>query len=187
MKRCSKCGLVQPLENYYAAKGTRDGLRGDCKSCFKQRAAARYRADPEPYKERAKAWARANPERVAERARLYRLTGQKAKNDRRSHLKRKFGITVEQYDAMFSEQGGRCAICKRKPTKGISLHVDHRPGTKRVRGLLCFRCNNALGDFRDRPELLVAALHYLTPPPTSSERRRIEALEEAAGAGASPK
>ncbi|HEX2040479.1 MAG TPA: endonuclease domain-containing protein, partial [Acidimicrobiales bacterium] len=71
---------------------------------------------------------------------------------------------------------GRCAICKRKPTKGISLHVDHEHRTRRVRGLLCFRCNNALGDFGDRSDLLVAALDYLTPPPTRATRRRIDAL-----------
>lgn len=176
MKRCSKCGLVQPLENYYAATGTVDGLRGDCKACFKERAAARYRTNPEPAKERAKAWARANPERVAERGRLYRLSGRKARNDRRSHLKRKFGLTPEQYDAMLQAQGGRCAICRRRPTNGISLHVDHEHRTKRVRGLLCFRCNNALGDFGDRADFLVNALDYLTPPPTAATRRRIDAL-----------
>jgi Recombination endonuclease VII len=176
MKRCTKCGVEQPFTNFYPATGTRDGLRGDCKGCFKARAAARYRANPEPAKERAKAWARANPERVVERARLYRLTGRKARNDRRSHLKRKFGITPEEYDRMLAEQGGRCAICRRRPTTGISLHVDHEHRTKRVRGLLCFRCNNALGDFRDRADFLVNALHYLDPPPTAATRRRIDAL-----------
>jgi hypothetical protein len=44
---------------------------------------------------------------------------------------------------------------------GYSLHVDHDHGTGRIRGLLCFRCNNALGDLEDDPALVRAAARYL--------------------------
>lgn len=178
MKRCSKCGIEQPLENFYRAPGSRDGLRGDCKACFKERAAARYRANPEPVKERVREWARQNPDRVRERAREYRLSGRKAVNDRRSHLKRKFGITPETYDEMLADQRGVCAICERPPRDDISLHVDHEHGTGRVRGLLCFRCNNALGDFEDDAVLLLRAADYVVFDPEARElaTRRLAAL-----------
>lgn len=61
---------------------------------------------------------------------------------------RKFGITIEQYEEMLVRQDGGCAICGRPPGR-ISLHVDHDHETNRVGGLLCFRCNNSLGDFVD--------------------------------------
>ena len=161
MKRCTKCGVEQPVENFYRAAGTRDGRRGDCKRCFQQRASARYRADPEPMKARARRWQAANPERVAENLRRYQESGRKAAADRRSHLKRKFGLTVEQYDEMLAAQGGGCAICGRPPRDDISLHVDHDHDTGQVRGLVCFRCNNALGDFNESQALLVSAAEYL--------------------------
>src|SRR5579859_6165169 len=74
-----------------------------------------------------------------------------AKNTRRamqlraSHLMRKFGITLEQYDAMLVEQGGRCAACGTDEPGGMgSFHVDHCHATGKVRKLLCVRCNSCL-------------------------------------------
>lgn len=55
-------------------------------------------------------------------------------------LKRRYGITLEQYNALLEQQGGACAICQRVPKAG-RLHVDHDHKTKVVRGLLCYRCN----------------------------------------------
>jgi hypothetical protein len=57
-----------------------------------------------------------------------------------------------------------CGICGQPPSARISLHVDHDHRTGRVPGLLCFKHNNALGDFDDDPDLLRAALRYVEPP-----------------------
>ena len=76
---------------------------------------------------------------------------------RNYHLRRRYGITVEHYDQMFAEQKGLCAICREAPAE----HVDHDHQTGRVRGLLCFNCNGALGQFRDRRNLMLAAIAYL--------------------------
>ena len=75
---------------------------------------------------------------------------------------RKYGMTIEQYDAMLETQGGGCSICGRPPRVDISLHVDHDHSTGRVRGILCFCCNNALADFQDDPELLRKAAGYVS-------------------------
>lgn len=64
---------------------------------------------------------------------------------------------IEQYDAMLEAQGGGCFICSRPPREDISLHVDHDHLTGKVRGILCFCCNNALADFQDDPSLLQKA------------------------------
>lgn len=63
--------------------------------------------------------------------------------NRASKYKRLFGITLEEYDRMFEEQNGLCAIC-RKPPKNYRLAVDHDHDTGAVRGLLCPPCNRAL-------------------------------------------
>ena len=59
----------------------------------------------------------------------------------------------------FAEQGGLCAVCREAP----AVHVDHDHETKRVRGLLCFDCSGALGQFRDRADLMLRAVAYLRP------------------------
>lgn len=81
--------------------------------------------------------------------------------ERAGYLRRKYGITLEEYDALLQQQGGTCAICRRPPRDDISLHVDHDHETGARRGLLCFRCNNSLGDLEDDPDLLRRAAAYL--------------------------
>lgn len=78
-------------------------------------------------------------------------------------LKRLYGITPEQYDEMFREQGGSCACCKRPQADfKTRLAVDHDHVTLEVRGLLCTFCNSrVIGRHRD-PELFKAAYEYLS-------------------------
>jgi hypothetical protein len=164
MKRCKKCGVLRQFDEFYGAAGARDGLRGECKACTSADKRRRYLADPQAAIERVKRWQQANPERVNAAQRLRRTRPEVKRRERAGHLMRKFGITVEQYDAMLEAQGGGCFICGRPPRPDISLHVDHDHFTGRVRGILCFCCNNALADFQDDPRLLRKAAAYLTPP-----------------------
>lgn len=79
-------------------------------------------------------------------------------------LLRKYGMTVDDYNKLQIKQQGKCAICGCSDygkTGAKSFAVDHNHGTGKVRGLLCFRCNAALGNFEDNPELLRSALAYL--------------------------
>ncbi len=188
MKICRKCGESKPLDEFYRMAGMRDGHRNECKRCSLNANAARHRANPEPARERTRQWARDNPERVAAREVAYRESGRKAVSNRRSHLKRKYGITPEEYDELLAEQGGGCGICGRLPRDDISLHVDHDHATGAIRGLLCFRCNNALGDFEDDYERLTAAVRYLRPAAMDEAidelvRARQTDLVASAGAG----
>ncbi|HEU0132894.1 MAG TPA: endonuclease VII domain-containing protein [Mycobacteriales bacterium] len=88
---------------------------------------------------------------------------------RNDHLKRRYGMTAEEVAVLIEEQGGRCAICRERPAE----HVDHDHDTGEVRGVLCFTCNCGLGNFRDRPDLLDLAVHYLED--TFYENRLVEA------------
>lgn len=88
---------------------------------------------------------------------------------RDGQLASKYGITREQYDNLFEQQGGLCAICKQPETvktgAGVirRLAVDHDHDTGRVRGLLCYRCNTTLGQFELRAEAILAYLGEYIP------------------------
>jgi hypothetical protein len=76
----------------------------------------------------------------------------------------KFGITSEQYEELFVEQTGACAICgttEFKYSRGRKPHIDHCHETGKVRGLLCGHCNIGIGQFFDNVSLLEKAIIYL--------------------------
>lgn len=81
--------------------------------------------------------------------------------------KRFYGLSAEDYQRMFAEQGGNCAICNRPERAKTSrggvkwLCVDHNHETTAVRGLLCFSCNYTIGQMEDNPDWLEAAAAYL--------------------------
>jgi hypothetical protein len=176
MKKCTKCGVVQSLDNFYKAKGTRDGYRGDCRACFRAWAKARYPEVREQAIARAKQWRVDNIERFRETQRNARSKPEAKRRARDGHLRRKFGITVEDYERMLGEQDGGCAICGRPPKTDVALHVDHDEVTGQVRALLCFSCNNLLGDVHDDPSLLRVAAEYLETHHALTARRRARAL-----------
>lgn len=86
------------------------------------------------------------------------------------HLMNRFGLTLEGFDRILIAQGGGCAICgfreppprkSHKKNRKSILHVDHDHDTGKVRGILCFNCNSAIGHFRDDEKLVEKALDYL--------------------------
>jgi len=159
MKRCTKCGETKPDCDFYAAKDTKDGLRGDCKACFSLRSKRWYRANRDRVIARVRHWQLENHEHHLAQQRKYNS----ARRDvsREDHLRKTFGLTGAAYAIMLADQGGRCAICRREPRAGSSLHVDHDHGTGTVRGLLCFRCNGGLGQFKDDADRLRLAADYV--------------------------
>ena len=77
-------------------------------------------------------------------------------------LRRKYNLSVIDYDALLREQDGRCAICRSDEAGGKGLfHIDHSHATGHIRGLLCTRCNLGIGALREDPLVLRAAIEYL--------------------------
>lgn len=91
-----------------------------------------------------------------------------AEKRREAHLKRTYGITLEQWHSILANQGGVCAICSREP-RGIEVFTtDHDHVTGIVRGILCRYCNHRqVGRHRD-PERLRRIADYLEFNPASS-------------------
>lgn len=146
-KRCADCGVVKPL-TVFARNRNQTAARGKPLNHCRDCAVARTLA-----------WTDRNRDKVLN-----------------AHLRRTFGITLDEYTAMADAQGGVCAICGSPPTVmgGIKrsrhrksappdprLAVDHDHQTGQVRGLLCIPCNRGIGFLRDNPDLCDAAAVYL--------------------------
>ena len=85
----------------------------------------------------------------------YWCRGCESKEFRGWWLQSRYGITIEDYDRMFQEQQGCCAICNKHQSKfSRALHVDHNHETKQVRGLLCKNCNMKIGWLEKRWNLI---------------------------------
>lgn len=157
MKKCTRCGETKPLDGFHRDKSNKDGLYVYCKVCACAKTAAWKAVDPQRSSESQRRSRQKNP-------RVYR----------NKILRRTFGITLEEYEAMEQAQGGLCAICNQAETEihpksktTRNLAVDHDHGTGQIRGLLCNSCNRALGLFRDNPQTVRSAAEYLerqSPP-----------------------
>jgi len=131
IKHCRYCKEEKPLVYFSPHPCTVDKLSNKCKECVKsynkQRHAKRTRTE-------------------LDLLNVKRRTNRNTwKTDRKKHLKNKYGITVDDYEKMFTEQNGVCKICQEICKSGKSLAVDHCHETGKVRGLLCAKCNTNLG------------------------------------------
>ena len=85
-------------------------------------------------------------------------------------LKKNYGITAEEYHALYDSQEGRCAVCQDEVPNLLKydgdgrrvVALDHCHDSGRIRGILCRDCNVGLGTFRDDPNRLRSAIEYLT-------------------------
>ncbi|WP_434976453.1 endonuclease VII domain-containing protein [Streptomyces puniciscabiei] len=175
-KACRKCGRDLPLAAFARDRNRRDGLQVHCRECVAEYSAAYYRRRRESMGKTVRAkvdvpeghklcracgqvkphseWHRKHsaPDGLASRCKECR-----AVQLRQDHLKRKYGLTEAERDAMIAAQRGLCAIFLAAPP----MHVDHCHKTGRVRGVLCFNCNSGLGLLRDDPEVVRRAAAYL--------------------------
>ena len=78
-----------------------------------------------------------------------------------SKLRRLHRLTPDAFAALLAAQGGRCAICGTDERPKKNWHIDHDHTTGRIRGLLCVRCNNALGLLGENPATFDRAAAYL--------------------------
>jgi hypothetical protein len=106
----------------------------------------------------------ANPKRKAYNAQPD-IIAKRAVTTRKSHLKRKYGLTTERYDQLSAEQDKCCAVCKKPETRVLHgviarLCVDHCHKTGVVRQLLCFNCNKLLGVYEQNITLFNKIKEY---------------------------
>jgi hypothetical protein len=144
-KTCRKCKQVKPRSLFPRNQKSPDGRHWHCKTC-----AYRDRSEYEKlHKDKISAGKKrrywANPARVRDK-----------------RISKNHDIPIGTYDRMLADQKGVCAICGRSDNPGMTrLAIDHCHTTKKIRGLLCTCCNQAIGQLKDSPELLRRAADYL--------------------------
>jgi hypothetical protein len=144
IKQCIKCRQIKDASAFYQEKRVHDGLGARCKDCMKTDAGQSYSK---------------NKEKVLSRLK----SDYDSRKSKDSDLKRKYGITIDDWEKMFEAQNRCCAICgTSNPNHGSgSFVVDHCHSSLQIRGLLCGICNAMLGQARDSTETLKAAIVYL--------------------------
>lgn len=144
MKNCRSCNLNKEDSEFRIYKGK---TLARCRSC-ENKYLREYRAGER----------RAN---VLQNRKIYNLKYSKSKK-KDGNLRRKFNISIEIYNKLLNLQNNVCYICNNPESiLNKSLAVDHCHTTGKIRGLLCSRCNKALGLFNDNIELLNKAIYYL--------------------------
>lgn len=163
MKPCRKCGVSKPLSEFHKAAGMHDGHRNECKDCWRRIQQDAYLRNRDKRIRAVQEWKRRNPTKYAEQKRRYQqdpvYREKKRVSDRAGYLRRKYGLSVSDYEFLAASQGGVCAVCGKADQSG--LHIDHAHDSRRIRGLLCGKCNKAIGLFDERPELFAEAARYL--------------------------
>lgn len=155
--QCSICREFKDLTAYQpsiVAKGC-----GTCRPCKYQQKRIYETADLDKYNAQVRANRSKRRLQIREYQRaFFAADPQRAKG---YNLKR-YGITFDDYGAMLELQNGGCGICgETQNDDGRALYVDHCHGAGSVRGLLCHRCNSAIGAFGDCAERLQKALAFL--------------------------
>lgn len=147
-KTCNGCNVDRPVSDFHKCAAAPDGLAWRCIHCRKD-------------------YLVANRDLIYERERRY-----EAQHSNRT----KYLLSPEDYHSMLADQGGGCAICGQqesfvaaKTGKPRRFAIDHDHETGRIRGLLCTRCNLALGSFCDDPARLQNAIDYLAAHSSDGE------------------
>lgn len=145
VKVCSKCNENKSL-NQYSKSGVR-GLRANCKSCDSKRCQNWKNQNRSEYNNYMTKWRTNNPDK-----------------QHATEIKRRYGLSIEEYNKILEFQAYCCAICLLKHNPLIKrgrLYVDHCHATNRIRGLLCGSCNSAIGYLEDNKDRLRRAIVYL--------------------------
>ena len=135
----------------------------------------RYKNNPvrnKQCKERVKSWAKENKEYLLQYQKDYHKrvnATPEGKLKLRKHVLKRHGLTYEDYDKMYLAQNGICAICSKIETakdrygNPRRLNVDHNHRTNKNRGLLCMKCNSAIGKLQadNGTQLLQSAIKYI--------------------------
>lgn len=158
MKTCKNlnCTQINPqaLDSFFNDKGFKSGKMAICKTCKQAKTYVWRAKNPNAYNGLAAEWRKNNPEK-----------------QHATEIKRAYGLAVEDYNRLLTEQSCGCAICGKQHDPSLKrgrLYVDHcheiskaRGGKAKVRGLLCSACNSAIGYFEDDIETLTKAIEYL--------------------------
>lgn len=140
--------------------------RAENREKFRQKSSAYRNKNREKLRELHRSYSRSyrerNPEASRKAKERYNNTEKGALSKRRYLLRKCYGLTLEEYNTLWKQQGSCCAACKSSEfSSGVNWHVDHCHTSGAVRGILCPSCNIALGQVGDSIEKLYGLISYL--------------------------
>lgn len=188
LRRCKTCAEEKPLDQFRVCKHRtgpyrqracidctravwRNRMRQYSKTHSTEIAAARKKRlnDDPSLLERSRQRDRKRPpkyfeaKRAREKARRLKYPEKVRMECKTSWLKNTYGLTADDVDRMRLAQGGKCAVCGSGfDCPGVVMCIDHCHKTQKVRGLLCRKCNSALGLLGDDLEVVRSAVLYLS-------------------------
>lgn len=160
VKICPKCEEEKNLGEFYEHKGHKDGLSSSCKKCINKVNKLNYKKHKTQRLEWAKQYRLSHKKELKDWGKnWYKKNKEKVRN---STLLYKYGLSITEYNYRFQEQNGCCAICGTHQSELTqSLAVDHCHEKGKVRGLLCSKCNIALGNVNEDTNTLLSMINYL--------------------------
>lgn len=175
-KKCQRCSKVIEVGRFYKDKTRKDGLSAYCIRCESDRKKEARENNPElveKHKKNNRVWYQNNKQKNKDRSDKWKE--ENPAKYREWNLKRRFGISLEEYDTILYSQGCCCAICGiHRDYINEHLSVDHCHSSGKIRGLLCKSCNSGLGFFQDDLEIMNKALKYLTASNKIEERIQVK-------------
>jgi DNA-directed RNA polymerase subunit RPC12/RpoP len=130
-KKCPKCRERKERSEYWNDASRPDGITAYCKPCKANVTNMHISKNFEYYKNSWKTY----------------------------NLKKKYDLSMEQFEKMLETQDYKCSICKKSLEKYSAVDHDHKTG--KVRGILCRKCNLGLGAAKDNTEILKNMINYL--------------------------
>lgn len=153
IKICKHCSKEKTFDEFAKRPSRKIGYQSWCRKCMNE-----YKKRIPKYKETRREYDKKNRKKIQ-------------MSDRKRNRKRileKFGISEQVYDELLIAQDGKCAICKNDETAvdnryGLKkrLAVDHNHITGKIRGLLCTKCNSALGFLKEDINIIISMLKYI--------------------------
>lgn len=163
--KCAECAAVDSRRAVEYARRNRESVGRYRKEWYHQN---KDRIRPLT-NAKSKRWREAHPDEArAARKRWSKTNPLRARN---SALKTLYGITLDQWEALFDSQGRRCAICCADKPDGRGWSTDHNHATGEVRGILCAKCNAAIGMLRENPVFMERAARYVVIRGGANERQ----------------
>lgn len=146
MIQCTVCKELKSKDNFRNDNRKLNGKRSNCRSC-ELKSDTRYKVNPEKERNRTNLWRERNKDTLKSSYKKWAL-------------KKNYGLSIEEYNSLLKLQNNCCAICNKKEQKKM-LAVDHCHSTGKVRGLLCSKCNTAIGLVKENKETLNKMIAYL--------------------------
>lgn len=158
-KVCSICNEEKDLSEFHKSKMCLFGVDSRCKICRTNRKRLSYNKS-EKQKENKRRYYKQNANNIKKYHRKYRSDVNYKIAQKNNHLKRYYGITIEDFNKILTEQNNKCAACGDDFNNVVKPHVDHNHKTEEVRGLLCMRCNTSLGLLQENERKILNLAKY---------------------------